>query len=98
MGPPFSSVGHLAEQKQFQLASDESIDADRDERADREREEIQVDLTARVEGGECQPAGEAAEERRRDDFSDDEGSAAGTAMPVCKVALAVGTCCQESSI
>ena len=98
MQAPFSSVGHLAEQDQFQLASDKSIDADRDERADNEREEIQIDLAARIEGGERQPAREAADERGRDDFSDDERGAPGTAMPVCKVALAVGTCCQEPSI
>jgi hypothetical protein len=72
--------------------AEQSIDSDANEHPDRDRDRIHIGrLTPGIERREQEQADHAARERGRNDFGDDESAAPWTSMPVCKVALAVGT-------
>jgi hypothetical protein len=72
-------------------AAEQSIDRDGRERPNADGDRIHMGLNTRVEHQQTEPAGEAARERAREDFDNDESTAPWTSMPVCKVALAAGT-------
>ena len=70
---------------------------DGDEGAQRHRDRVQIGrLTSGIERRQQEQASQRTCKRRRDDLRDDISAAPGTAMPVCKVALAVGTSRHES--
>jgi hypothetical protein len=74
------------------LRAEDAVDADGDERARDRGDRIEVGrLLKRIEKREEEEAGEAAGDRARDHFNDNESAPVRTSMPICKVALAVGT-------
>ena len=74
------------------LAAQDAIDPDRDDRADGDRNDIEIaGLVVRIEGREEREADNGAGNGARQDFGKYEQGAPGAAVPVCKVALAAGT-------
>src|SRR5436190_5700034 len=75
------------------LVSEDAVDADSDHGTADDGRGVHVGcLAAGIKGREEKQAGQAACDAACDDFRDDVSAAPGTAVPVCKVALAVRTC------
>ena len=92
IGAPLDSSGATRSKNAAVSGAQETVDADRDQRAGDKRDEIHVGgLTAGVERRKQHPAREAAQDRPPGDFRHDVDTPFPAAMPICKVALAVGT-------
>ena len=71
---------------------EDTIEADGDDDAPDDCGRVHVGrLAVRIERRQKQQTGQAAHDAARDDFRDDVGAALGTAMALCKVALALRT-------
>jgi hypothetical protein len=75
------------------LRAEDPVDADGDQRAGDNGNRVEVGgLVERIEEGEEEQTGNAAGDRARSEFDDNESAAPlWTSVPICKVALAVGT-------
>lgn len=74
------------------LRPQDSVDPDRHHRTGDNRDGVEIGrLIERIEGREEEQTGEAAADGAGGDFRDDQSAATATAVPICKVTLAVGT-------
>lgn len=74
------------------LRPQDSIDPDRHHRAGDNRDGVEIGrLIEGIEGREEEQTGEAAADGARGDFREHQTAAPATAVPICKVTLAVGT-------
>ena len=74
------------------LGAEDAIDADGDQRAGEHGDRVEVGgLVERIEKGEQEQAGDAADDGARGNLGDHESAAAPAVMPFSEVALAMRT-------